>query len=120
MLSILIGVFLGCALAWKRLPGAEALFAGVSTLFCGVILGFTLFTIPIERAFDRSAIAKYRAFKATVETARTKDKLSEMERAAILKDIAHWNQMIASERYWNSTVFDIWHVDEAANLPPLE
>lgn len=85
----------------------------------GVILAILLIMLPICYYSDLAWIEKYHAFKVTVEEAR-KSNISEIERAAILQDIAVWNQDVASAKYWNKTIFDIYIPDEVEALEMLE
>lgn len=83
------------------------------------LLPFMLISLPIERADSRSRIGQYHAFVRTIELARAEGRATEVERAAIQKDIASWNQRLAAARYWNGTIFDWFIVDEYANLPEI-
>lgn len=85
----------------------------------GILLFIVLITIPIERIGFMSQIERYNAFKQTIELSRKKGSLTEIERAAIQKDIAKWNQDIAQVKYYNK-YFDLWIPDEVTKLEPLE
>jgi hypothetical protein len=92
-------------------------------LFMGIISGITLLValivIPINRASHYDEIQQYNAVKMTIEESR-KSNISDIERAAIINKIASWNAKIASLRYWNDTIFDIYIPDEATKLEYLK
>ena len=85
----------------------------------GVILFAALISIPVSRAEDGATIASHYALEETLSTSRMEN-LSEIERAAILTKIAEHNQLLASARYFNDTILDIWIADELAELPFLK
>jgi len=58
--------------------------------------------------------------KETITKAREKGAATEIERAAMQTEIISVNKDLASAKYWNSTQFDPWWVDELTELPPLE
>ena len=85
-----------------------------------VIFGVTIFLIstvalPLERLEDMSFIMEYESVKATMES----DSFTEIERAALIQDAFKINKSIAKRKFWNETIFDVYIVDEAANLEPI-
>ncbi|MEN6320634.1 MAG: hypothetical protein ABFD82_18000 [Syntrophaceae bacterium] len=93
--------------------------AGLIAILSGTALFLCLLALPINYYGRMADVQKYNAFKTTIAKAR-QTKASEIERAAVLMQIAKWNQELASAKYWNKTLFDIWIPDEYAKLPPLE
>ena len=91
----------------------------VAAMLCGVLLAAALIMLPLNYYNTIADIQEYKAFKETVEEAR-KTNISEIERAAILQDIAKWNQYTANAKYWNKSIFDIYIPDEVENLEMLK
>lgn len=118
MMIFLVLVFLFVAGLYLGNKYPYSLWSVVS-LAVGAILAILLIMLPICYYSDLAWIEKYHAFKVTVEEAR-KSNISEIERAAILQDIAEWNQDIANVKYWNKTIFDIYIPDEVESLEMLE
>jgi len=75
----------------------------------------SLLVLPMERAEDRCFIEEYASIKCTMAS----DEFTEIERAALIQDVIKINMSIAKRKYWNETVFDVYIVDEAANLEPI-
>ena len=90
-------------------------FAMIVTLTSAIVLAIMLMFIPINRYDVRSDMVELAAFKETVADARKRN-LDPLERAAILKDIARWNQNIASTKYANSHGWDLWIPDEVEGI----
>jgi hypothetical protein len=45
---------------------------------------------------------------------------NDVERTAIYLKVMEYNEGLATTKYWNNTIFDIWTPDELANLPFIE
>lgn len=84
-------------------------------IFGGTIFLLSTVALPLERADDMAFIMEYESAKATIAS----DSFTEIERAALIQDIIKINMSIAKRKYWNETVFDVYIVDEAANLEPI-
>lgn len=119
---IIIALCIVCALGLVLLHktcGEWSEFLGVIlAMFAGIALLIAIVALPVNRAKYKSDIQQYHAFEQTITTARQSG-ASEAERTAILMQITKWNQKLASARYWNDTLFDIWIPDEYAKLPLL-
>jgi len=92
------------------------------------ILSFTISTLallsllmplPFMYYGGLAEVERYHALKESYEESRSQD-LSEYERATIAQKIAEYNADIASKRYWNDTIFDIYIPDELAELEYLK
>jgi len=87
----------------------------LSCLICGLCAVALVVGIPISRSADLSQIEKIKAVELTLESGRKTG--SDIERAAILMEIAEINKRLATAKYWNSTfIGDIFIVDELANM----
>lgn len=62
---------------------------------------------------------RYYVLKETIEEARKNDN-SELERAALIQEIAEYNKDLANAKYWNKTIFDMFIYDGLAELEPLK
>lgn len=122
MWLFLIPVVVLCVGLWmaKKCEAEPEIVGIILTVCAGVTLLGLAISIPIERASDRDYLVRLKAFSETVRRSRASGKFSEIERAAILKDIADWNNWLASEKYWNQGTFDWWHLDEVMTLEPIE
>ena len=101
---------------------ASILLAIVCFIFC-LIFALTIgLIITVDRMYDHNLLERYNAVKQTIATAREKGETTDLERAALTKEILNWNARIASKKYWNNTFwFDVCHVDEVLDqLEPLE
>lgn len=85
----------------------------VVSAICGLVVFFMLISIPYCRESDRRGIAKFEAFKKTIEDNRESFDGS-LEGATILKDIAGWNQIVAGAKFDNKNNWD-WWTDDAVN-----
>ena len=119
ILLILITVFaIGLAIAIMDYSTWGEPVGGIIAIIGGVLLLVAIICFPVERIINRSFIAQYQGAKATIEIARKTD-TKLIETTAMQLKIIEINQEIANLKYWNGTLFDIWIVDEAANLEPL-
>jgi hypothetical protein len=117
----IVGICVLAFIVGAVLLGLGSDVAGPILLFFGAgIAALMLLLIPIQRMSCRDGIAQYYALKDTLTRARAKGASTEFERAAMQKEVADFNKDLASVKYWNSTQFDFWWVDELAELPPLE
>lgn len=90
----------------------------ISIIF-GIILVATLITLPLSYYDTKAEVERYYAFKETIENSRSGN-MSEFERAALINEIANYNKKLASVKYWNDTIFDIFIYDGLAELEFLE
>lgn len=111
-LSLLTGVFI----VWAVTEDND--FAWISSVFLGMSLFITLITVPLNFYSVHGEIQEFNAVKATIETSRKKG--LDVENAAFQMKIADNNKWLASLKYWNSTIFDIWIPDDVEKLKPLE
>lgn len=87
----------------------------VVSAICGLIVFFMLISIPYCRESDRRGIAKFEAFKKTIENNRNSFDNS-LESATILKEIAAWNQTVAGAKFDNQNNWDWWTDDSVEDL----
>lgn len=91
----------------------------ITTLWGGGLLLISVVTIPFERMKSRGFMFKYESVRSTVDQARSGE-ISDIERAAIQNKIIETNSELASLQYWNTTILDIWHVDDVMDLKPIK
>lgn len=90
---------------------------GLGVIFClagGLGLIMCAMTIPLKRMQWRSKFVEVEAIRQS----RTTD--SEIEAAAWRMKVAEVNAELASGRYYNRTVFDIWIPDEVESMEPIQ
>jgi len=76
--------------------------------------------VPVSRMYERATIVRCKEFVETLKRTRQKGTLMDHERADVQREITGINCWIAEIRYWNGTIFDLWHLDEVDDLKPLE
>ncbi len=96
------------------------LIAVFSVAITGLCFIIAVVAIPFTRMGERANIVRYEEFGETLKRARKNGTMTDIERAAIQKEVAGWNCWIAETRYWNGTILDIWHLDEVNDLKMLE
>ncbi|MGG1659538.1 hypothetical protein [Brevibacillus sp. NRS-1366] len=112
-LSLLLG--LGMYLLYK---GIEEI-GFVTSIISGVLLLVAIIALPISYFSELASIERYKVIKTTIEESRGKE-ISDIERAAITNTIIDVNKYIASSKYWNETIFDIYIPDELTELEYLK
>lgn len=121
LLVALVGTAI-CVYGMKRINFESGWW--ITSAIGAVLFGIALISVPVSVAVARAEgydkIEQFKSFKQTVLHARETKTLSEVERAAILTNIASWNQWLASEKYWSRGMFSWWHVWEVTFLDPLE
>lgn len=118
--GVLIVLTVISILIWKNASySSDWDILGIMGVFIfGTLLVVGLIILPINYYSGLAEIERYHALKNSIEESR-KDNMSEVERAALVNKIAEYNADIASTRYWNNTVFDIFIPDELAELEDL-
>lgn len=112
---IVIGTVLGKYASWGSDLGFLAFL--LTTIGC-ILLVLCLITIPLNHMEVESNIARYEAIKQTAATARESG--DGYEAAAFRMKVAYVNAEIASAKYYNNTVFDIWFPDAVEDLQPIQ
>ena len=90
----------------------------IVTIF-GLALLVSLTIIGVNQAIGVSKVEEYNAFVKTLELARNNEEI-ELERAAVTSKVVEWNQYIASAKYWNDGLLDIFVHDGVAGLDYIE
>jgi cell division protein FtsB len=85
----------------------------------GVVLTVALIALPVQYYSGKAEVQRYYALKETIDQSR-QNKASDIERAALTKEIANYNKDLAEVKYWNDSIFDIYVPDDLANLKPLK
>lgn len=92
---------------WEGLGVVFCLAGGLGLIMCAM-------TIPLNRMEWGSKFVEVEAIRQS----RTTD--SEIEAAAWRMKVAEVNAHLASGRYYNGTVFDIWIPDQVESIAPIE
>jgi hypothetical protein len=87
----------------------------IANLVGGVGLAFCVTTIPLERMGWKSTFLEIEAIRETrgTDTAGIEDAAWRMKAAEV-------NAKLASGRYYNSTMFDLWIPDQVDDVEPLK
>lgn len=91
----------------------------VFTFIGGGALAIMLLIAAINQLGGRGEVERYHAIKETIEISRSEN-ISEIERAALTKEIIEVNAHLASAKYWNENGFDIFIYDGVTELEPLK
>lgn len=122
-------VYLGLLLLLTILPLVISIFIddyidlydglGIVSSIFGFVLVISLIILPFSYYSGKAEVQRYYALKETINQSR-QVKGSDIERAALTKEIADYNKDLAEVKYWNNSIFDIYTPDELANLKPLK
>lgn len=86
----------------------------IMSLICLLI---ALIIWPVSYYDNMAQIEKYYALERTLESSREKEQLED---AALMLKVVENNTTLASLKYWNKTIFDIYIPDEIENLKELK
>lgn len=95
-------------------------FFGFIILFCSAIYLIVHVTaISLKSYSYEKFVVRRDAFEQTLHAARENG--NEYETAAIVKEVAEWNQYLRSQQYDNGTVFFDQYIDDRVmDLEPIE
>jgi Na+-driven multidrug efflux pump len=94
--------------------------AGVCIAICfSILLGFVLLIWSAAYYGSKAEIERFYSVKQTIEVSR-ESQASEIERAALAKEIIETNRWLAGKKYWNKTIIGDLIPDEIENLTPLK
>lgn len=96
-----------------ELLGQFMAYGGVACLTIALIIW------PLNYSGTEAEVERYHALKQSLENARSAE-ASELERAAITQQIVEYNKDLASVKYWNETIFDVFISDDLAELEPIK
>ena len=85
----------------------------------GMVLAIIILIWPASYYTTKSEIQEYYSTKQTIEDARTKN-IDSIERAALTQKIIDTNNWLATQKFWNKTIFDDVIPDEIEQLEPLK
>lgn len=85
----------------------------------GIVLFVAVVSWPISFYGSKAEVERYRALEESLNTSRSGEG-SEVERAAVTNEIISYNKDLASVKYWNESIFDIYIYDGLAELPRLK
>jgi hypothetical protein len=85
----------------------------------GVVLLIVLFTLPFIHYSIKSQIVEFKSVQTTLENARENKNASPYEIAAIQQKVVDANKWLASNQYWNDTIFGWYIPDEVDDLKPI-
>lgn len=110
----LLAVIAVCYVIASRSYSGVADLCTIVAIFTGMLLTFALLFIPLNRMKVRSNIAAFNAVRDSRAGGQ------EIEAAAWRMKVAEQNAWLASKRYYNRTLFDLWIPDEIEALQPIE
>ena len=109
----LLAILVACVVIGRRSYSAADLCFPIG-LVAVVVLFVAVVFLPFSRMDVRASIAEFEAIRASRAGG------SEIEAAAWRMKVAESNAWLASTRYYNRTVFDIWIPDAVEDLEPIE
>lgn len=113
VLLICIGIYL-CRKGWEYELGG-----GLLLIFSSIILIVHIIAICMVNYEYESFVVRRGAFKNTLNNARKNG--NQYETAAIVKNIAKWNTLLAGYKYDNTTLLGDQYIDDRINnLKPIK
>jgi len=91
----------------------------VGSIVVGIVLFLMLLAIPLNQYWGKQEVERYYALQQTIEKSR-EGEVSEVERAALTREISDYNKDLAAVKYKNDSIFKIWVYDGLAELEYLE
>lgn len=91
----------------------------VGSIVVGIVLFLMLLAIPLNQYWGKQEVERYYALQQTIEKSR-EGEVSEVERAALTREISEYNKDLASVKYKNNSIFKIWVYNGLAELEYLE
>jgi hypothetical protein len=116
MTILIVLALLTIAGFWILKNYSEVLGATLMAISAAPLLAFLLM-LPLQRMEIYGQIQQFKSVEATAKVMRDKPNI---ENAAFQLKIAEMNQWLADNKYWNSTVFDIFIPDEIEKLEPIK
>ena len=107
---VILGIWLEKSIHSEFVGGMMAITAVVCLFVC--VIG-----LPLNRMNVHSRIKEFQAVERIVAN---KGNLTEIERAALVQEVAKVNKWLVSKQYFNATVFDIWIPDEVENMKEIK
>ena len=95
-----------------ELIGMFSVITGGACLLIGLIL------VPVNRMDVNSEIHKIEAMQKTLDEARKSN--ARLENITIQNKVAELNQELASTKYYNKTIFDLWIPDRVEDVSPIK
>lgn len=109
-------VFAAIALRSRSYGGWEML-GQMGCFLTAFLMAMCVITIPISRMKTHSGIAEFNAVR---DSRALVQGTPEIEAAAWRMEVAKANRWLASKKFYNGTVFDLWTPDEVESLKPIE
>ena len=116
VIILIVGIFV---LRSKRYDINRETVGIVLTVIGTIGLIVSLLTLPFSRMEVNSTIHKIEATQQTINRARENENI-KLEKMAIQNKAAEMNQKLASTKYYNKTVFDLWIPDKIENVEPIK
>ena len=113
VILMIVGIILGKKNDW------DDLFPQFLIALSSVCLFLCFISIPLSILEYNANIEVYHSIKHSIQVSREKGGITEIERAAIQKEIIDVNIFITKAKYYNK-YFDLWIPDEFTKLEPLE
>lgn len=99
---------------WDSTP-----FILIISIFIGLWFIINLFLLIAEPINTRVQIKEFESTRLTIQQQRDNN-VSEIERAALIKEIIDHNQWLAREQYWAKSLWLNWYYDKAIlDLKPI-
>ena len=116
LISLTILLILGIIIAFY----VQTELGVIIIIISGVLLFVALFALPINYYDYNARIQQFNSTKMTLEIARKNESISLLELAAIQQKVIEMNQWLASAKYYNQTIFDIWIPNAIEKLEPIK
>lgn len=100
------------AFGWQYMAGT------LITIISGIILFVSLIGLSLNRMETFAKIAEYKSVEVTIQ--QTRNDNNQLENVALQHKVIDCNKWLASQLYYNGTLFDIWIPDEILELTPIK
>lgn len=88
------------------------------TIVSVIFVGMSLVILPFSRMRHSAKIQQYNILKTTLSDLKKQE--DGLKSTFISQEIITINKELAASKYWNNTIFDIYILDEYANLPYIK
>lgn len=117
-------LFLLLAITWhfldKKYSWCTDLGAFSAMVLCGIVFIVNSIMLAVSPSNTSSEIRSFEAVRLTI-TQQRNNKLTELERATITKEIIDNNAWLAKEQFWAKNSWLNWYYDKKIiNIKPIE
>ena len=118
MIVLTVVLIVGIILCIKGWDWDTEVIGGVITALVGIMWVIAVFAKVINPIEVRASIAQFESTRTTVAIARHNG--TDLEDVMLQKEIIDCNCWLASQKYYNSTIWGWWIPDEVEEIEPIK